>query len=156
MLGCRDHIGHKCKHLSILVGQTIGQTLDTLDLTPVQSRVLNYLVRCHGQQLCQRDVEAFFSLSHPTVSGILSRLEEKSYITFLEDPADRRRKRIAVTEKALESFEKTTAAIEQVETKLVEGFSPEEREQLRAFLDRAIRNLGGEPGKYPKKEEDKP
>ncbi len=151
----RDHFGHKCKHLSILVGQTIGQTLDTLDLTPMQSRVLNYLVHCHGQQLCQRDVEDFFSLSHPTVSGILSRLEEKAYITFQEDPADRRRKRIAVTAKALESFEKTAAAIEQVEAKFVEGFSPQERELLRAFLDRAIRNLGGDPGKCPKKEEDK-
>lgn len=156
MLGCRDHIGHKCKHLSILVGQTIGQTLDTLDLTPVQSQVLNYLVRCHGQQICPRDVEDFFSLSHPTVSGILSRLEEKSYIVFQEDPADRRRKRIGVTEKAMESFEKTTAAIEQVEAKLVAGFTTQEQELLRTFLDRAICNLGGEPGKYPKKEDNKP
>lgn len=148
-----EHIGHKCKYLSILVGQTIGQTLSTLDLTPVQSRVLNYLVFEQEKNLCQRDVEGAFSLSHPTVSGILARLEEKDYITLRVDSSDRRRKRIGVTPKALESFAATTAAIEQVEAGIVAGFSPGERQQLCRLLDRAIHNLGGEPGKCFQKEE---
>lgn len=156
MLEHSNHVGPRCKHLGILTAQTIGQTLEILDLTPVQSRVLNCVVRSQEKPPCQRDVEKFFRLSHPTVSGILSRLEEKGYITFREDLEDRRRKRIIPTEKALESFAQTTAAIERVERQLLEGFTPEERELFRDFLDRSIRNLGGEPGKWNKKEKCEP
>lgn len=146
-------IGRKCKHLSIMTGQAVGNRLTDLELTPVQSHVVNYLVRNQQPPPCQRDVEEFFSLSHPTVSGILSRLEEKGFIDFLPDPEDRRRKRICATEKALVCADETAAAIVQVESQLMSGFTPEEQELFNTFLDRAIRNLSVYPCQFSKKEE---
>lgn len=146
-------IGRKCKHLGILTAQMVGNSLTDLEPTPVQSHILNYLVRHQQPPPCQRDVEEFFSLSHPTVSGILSRLEEKGFITFLPDPEDRRRKRILVTQKALVCAGKTADAISQVEAQLLSGFTPEEQLLFNTFLDRAIRNLNGDPCQWPKKEE---
>ena len=67
--------GHRIKQLHILARQRMGGTLEQLELTPAQSHVLHYLVEHRAQCPGPRDVEEFFSLTHPTVSGILSRLE---------------------------------------------------------------------------------
>ena len=145
----RNYIGPRCKHLNILAERCISQTLGDLDLTPVQSHVVSYLICTRENPPCQRDLETFFSLSHPTVSGILSRLEEKGYITFEPDPSDRRRKRIAATEKAKVCAEHTKGVLEEIEEQMLTGFSPEERAVFTDFLNRAIKNLGCEqtPGK---------
>lgn len=145
--------GHKIKQLHMLTDQCLGQTLNQLELTPTQSRILGYLVRNRERQLCPRDVEEFFSLTHPTVSGILSRLEDKGFLTFRLDQRDRRCKRISVTPKALVSQAQIEVTIDAVEAQLIQGFTQEERACFARLLDRAIRNLGGEPCHFPKKEE---
>ena len=93
--------GHRIKQLHILARQRMGGTLEQLELTPAQSHVLHYLVEHRAQCPGPRDVEEFFSLTHPTVSGILSRLEAKGFVSFRTDRDDRRCKRIHVSEKAL-------------------------------------------------------
>ncbi len=135
-------IGPRCKHLAILTERCISQTLGDLDLTPSQSHVVKYLVCTRENPPCQRDLEAFFSLSHPTVSGILSRLEEKGYIVFEADPTDRRRKRVVATEKAKIRADHTKAVLEGIEERMLTGFTPEERAMFGDFLDRAMKNLG--------------
>lgn len=144
----QNYIGYRCKHLSILAQRRISQTLGDLDLTPAQSHVVMYLV-CTGENPpCQRELEAHMSLSHPTVSGILARLEEKGYLQFAQDPDDRRRKRIVATEKAKVCAHRTKAVLEGIEEQMLAGFSPEERAVFSQLLDKAIKNLGCEqPGK---------
>lgn len=140
-------IGIRCKQLTILTERRISHALGDLDLTPAQSRMVNHLV-CRGESFpCQRDLEEQFSLSHPTVSGILSRLEEKGYITLRADERDHRRKRIEPTEKALDCARRTGQVLENAEQDMLRGFTPEEQAQLMEFLDRAVRNLDTCPGK---------
>lgn len=138
--------GHRIKQLHILTRQCLRGTLEQLELTPAQSHVLHYLVEHRMQSPGPRDVEEFFSLTHPTVSGILSRLEAKGFISFRLDREDRRCKRIHVTEKALTCDGQIHANIDAMEEQMVQDFTPEERVQFSSLLDRAIRNLGGEPG----------
>ena len=97
-----------------------------------------------------RDVEEFFSLTHPTVSGILSRLEAKGFVSFRTDRDDRRCKRIHVSEKALTCDGQIHDYIEALEKQMVQDFTPEEQAQFSSLLDRAIQNLGGEPGIFHK------
>ena len=140
----QKRIGYRCKRLSVLACQRISQTLGDLDLTPAQSRGVMRLVSTREDPPCQRELEEFFSLSHPTVSGILSRLEEKGYLQFAQDPTDRRRKRIVATEKAMVCAHRTKAVLEGIEEQMLLGFSPEEREVFSQLLDRATKNLGCE------------
>ena len=122
-----------------------------MDLTPVQSRVMGYLA--HRQDpACAKDVETEFGLTHPTVSGILSRLEKKGFIEFRPDSADRRCKRIYVLEKGNEHIDQIRRIIQENEERIVQDFSEEEKLQFAAFLNRAIRNMGGDPWHH--KEED--
>lgn len=138
--------GHKIKQLHTLTGQRLGKTLEQLNLTPTQSHVLSYLVEHQGQDPCPRDVEEFFSLTHPTVSGILSRLEAKGYVAFRLDREDRRCKRIHVTNKARTCHAQIRAHIEALEEEMVRDFTPAERAAFADLLGRAIQNLGGESG----------
>ena len=142
----RDHIGPRAKHLGILMEQAMGQYLGELDMTPVQSRILHYLIHHQEVPRCQRDVEEYFALAHPTVSGILSRLEEKGYLRTEKDSKDLRRKVLLVTDKAMEYHDQIIHIVRSAEQQCIQGFSEQERELFISLLDRAIANFGGTPG----------
>ena len=84
-----------------------------------------------------------FQLSHPTVSGILTRLEKKEFIELYPDPADRRCKRIRVLPKGEQCRETMDRTIRDMEHKIVKDFAPQERELFHSLLLRAIENMGG-------------
>ena len=107
------------------------------------------------QPPCSRDIEEAFHLSHPTVSGLLARLEKKGFIEFRPDEQDRRCKRIYVLPKGQECNERIHNTILFNERRIVQGFSEEERAQFAAFLERATQNMGGNPCRRAKHEEDK-
>ena len=75
-------------------------------------------------------------------SGLLSRLEKKGFIEFRPDPEDRRCKRICISPRGRECTDTMHSIILDNEARLVQGFTPEEQEQFRGFLERAIRNMG--------------
>ena len=147
----RRYFGLCLRVLHGCTDQIMSAAVAQMDLTPVQSRVMGYLA--HRQDpACAKDVETEFGLTHPTVSGILSRLEKKGFIEFRPDSADRRCKRIYVLEKGNEHIDQIRRIIQENEERIVQDFSEEEKLQFAAFLDRAIRNMGGDPWHH--KEED--
>ena len=127
--------------------------MESMDLTAVQGHIMAYLA--HAQQPpCPRDLEAEFHLTHPTVSGILSRLEQKGFIELRTDPEDRRCKRIFILEKGWQCDEVMHQTIQKNERRMVDGFTPEEQEIFTDLLQRAIRNMGGDPTPRRFKEEE--
>lgn len=140
----QHHYGHWVRILHCCIDQIMSNALTQMDLTAAQSRVMGYLAH-QKEPPCSRDVEEEFQLSHPTVSGILSRLEKKEFIEFRPDPQDRRCKRIYVLEKGWEHIEQIHRIIRENEERIVQDFSEEEKQQFAAFLERAIRNMGGSP-----------
>ncbi len=126
--------------------------LETMDLTAAQGHIMGYLAHCR-QPPCPRDVETEFQLSHPTVSGILSRLEQKGFVELRTDPQDRRCKRIYVLEKGWQCHELMHQTIQDNEKRIVSGFTPEEQAQFGQLLQRAIINMGGNPCRRKHKEE---
>ncbi len=141
----RRYFGHYLRILHGCTDQFLSAAVTQMDLTPVQSRVMGFLAhRAHRKEPpCAKDVEEEFQLSHPTVSGILSRLEKKAFVEFRPDPADRRCKRIYVLEKGWEHIGQIRRIINENEDRIVDGFTEEEKQQFAAFLERAIRNMGG-------------
>ncbi len=150
----RKHYGHLVRVLHWCVDQTMTGELEKMDLTASQSRIMGYLAHCETPP-CSRDVEEEFQLSHPTVSGLLSRLEQKGFLEFRPDEEDRRCKRIYVLPKGAESHERMHNTIVSIEARIVQDFTPEEQEQFAGLLHRAIANMGGNPCHPKHKEEDK-
>ncbi len=148
------HFGHYVKSLHWCTDQAMTAALARMELTAAQGHIMGYLA-FRKTPACSRDIEEEFGLSHPTVSGLLQRLEKKGFIGFFPDESDRRCKRIQVLSKGRDCLELMHRTIRQTEEQMVEGFTPEEKQQFAAFLDRAITNMGGGPCRRPdpKKEE---
>ena len=118
----------------------MNRRLMELDLTNAQGYVIGDLTRA-PEPPCARDLELAFSLSHATVSGILSRMEGKGFIALRPDPQDRRIKRICLLEKGAACSREIADHVRETERILSSGLSPEELTAFRGFLSRAIRNL---------------
>ena len=122
----------------------MDNAMKKMDLTSSQGHIMAYLAHAKTPP-CPRDLEAEFHMTHPTVSGLLSRLEQKGFIELRTDPEDRRVKRIYVLEKGIQCHEVMHQTIQNNEQRMVQGFTPEEQELFLSFLQRAIRNMGGDP-----------
>ena len=138
------HFGHLLRHLHCCNDQAMTELLESRELTASQGHVLGFINHSPTPP-CARDIEEAFRLSHPTVSGLLSRLEKKGFLEFRPDAHDRRCKRIYLLPKAIELNEALHRAIDENEARLVQGFTPQEQEQFRALLIRAIHNMDGNP-----------
>ena len=144
--------GHLLRILYWCTDQSMTTALEKMELTAAQGHIMAYLAHQETAP-CPRDVEAEFQLSHPTVSGLLQRLEQKGFIELRPDPQDRRCKRIYILAKGEECHELMHRTIRENEQRIVSGFTPEEQEQFAVLLRRAITNMGGNPCRR-KKEED--
>ena len=111
-----------------------------MELTAAQGRILGYLFH-HDTPPCARDLEEFFALSHPTVSGLLSRMEAKGFIRMEPDEKDKRIKRIYPREKSRACHDRIHRCIEDNDQWMVRGFTPEEKELFESFLIRAVANM---------------
>ncbi len=132
--------------------QAMTKALMSMDLTAAQGHIMGFISHQEAAP-CSRDIEAAFHLSHPTVSGLLSRLEKKGFISQRPDALDRRCKRIYILPKGLELEETMQRTIVKTEEALVRGFSEAEMVQFESYLNRAIQNLEANPCKRKHKEE---
>lgn len=152
MIFLQFHYGHLIRILHWCTDQTMTSALEEMELTAAQGHIMGFLSR-RQEPPCPRDVEEVFHLSHPTVSGILSRLEQKGFIRLQTDPDDRRCKRIYIQPKGQECHQTMHQTILSNEARLVQDFTPEEKAQFADFLQRAIANMGASPCHPHHKEE---
>jgi hypothetical protein len=78
----RLHFGHQTRILHWCTDQSITRALEEMDLTSSQGHIMGFLAH-QKTAPCPKDVEEAFHLSHPTVSGLLARLEKIPGFTTL-------------------------------------------------------------------------
>ena len=146
-------MGHYFKVIQIRLEHSMNRRLQELDLTSAQGHVIGFL--SHTDDVpCARDIEKFFRLSHPTVSGLLSRMEAKGFVELRPDPEDRRVKRIVLLEKGMACSRQIERCIDENEQQMIRGFTQEEAKQFQRLLERAIANLSDyTESSDPKREE---
>lgn len=152
MIPLHKHYGLMFRMLHSFTDQAITAELEKMELTSAQGHIIGHLAHSKTPP-CSRDIEEAFHLSHPTVSGLLARLEKKGFIEFRPDGQDRRCKRIYLLPKGEECNETIHRTILATEEKLVEGFTPQEQAQFMELLERALANMGFTPPKHFIKEE---
>lgn len=135
------YYGHRLRILHWCTDQAVTNALAEMELTSAQGRIMGYL-GMRKDAPCAKDIEEAFHLSHPTVSGLLGRLEKKGFVEFRPDGEDRRCKRIHILPKGRACNEMMHETIRAIEERLVDGFADQEKEQFSAYLDRAIANMG--------------
>lgn len=143
--------GHLIRQLHSCTDQAMTNALASMDLTAAQGHIMGFISHQDGPP-CPRDIEEELHLSHPTVSGLLSRLEKKGFIQTRTDEADHRCKRIYILPKGQELNDTMAQIMLGTEAQMVVGFTDGEKAQFRGYLLRAIGNMRG-PGKDNHKEE---
>ena len=84
-------IGHMLKQLESKLHTRANATFSKSELTYSQVRVLKIIWK-HGGQVTQKEIEKELKVSHPTIVGIVRRLEKSGYVNCHVDPDDRRNK----------------------------------------------------------------
>jgi DNA-binding MarR family transcriptional regulator len=85
-------------------------------------------------------------MSKQALNYLLGQLEESGYLERVDDPDDRRSKRVRVTERGLAAGQVMRAAVREVEGEFIDAVGAKEFEQLRALLTRLNEVLGTEDG----------
>ncbi len=78
--------------------------------------------------------------------AILNELEERGYATRRRDPDDRRRHLVEVSQKGIAVIDEVSQVMDGVETDLLDGLEPAEREQLEGLLTSIWERSGGYEG----------
>ena len=142
---CQRHLGGYFRAISNALSQSMQQDLDALGLTSMQNMFLHHLwfrQEKLGLQTHAKDLEAFFDIKHPTVSGILQRMEAAGFVELHPSPEDRRCKSICLTGKAMEAVSGVCRQLEATEATLVHDMTEAEAAELRRLLQLVADNLG--------------
>ena len=140
----QEDIGFQIRTLSHLVKRTVDQVaFDEQDDHPtgVQGWILGYLYENQGREIFQRDIQEHFSIRRSTVTGILQLMERNGLITRSSVERDARLKKLELTPRGVELHERVERSIRQVEDRLSQCLTPEEKatflticEKIRAHL----------------------
>ena len=133
-------IGYQFKIINDRIKASADADLKTHDLTLTQTRVLGFLAESGGQAT-QKEIEADLQVSHPTVVGIISRMEQKGFLCTWTDPMDRRNKIVRLTDKAIKLDREIDATVAMQDEMLLRGLSEQQVDELRNCLARIVRNL---------------
>lgn len=115
-------------------------TFAQYDLTGPQVGYISYIRRAGGS-ISQRELEKAAGVSHPTIVGIVNRLQDKGYVTVRIGEKDKRKRIISLTEKAIEVNEELRRDYEQLNTLLFEGMTSDEKQEFDRFLKIIDTNL---------------
>ena len=113
--------------------------LAPIELTPSQFKIIKFLFWQGDTHIRQVDIEKHFSMTNPTVTGLLKNLEEKGWIRREVNPEDSRSKIICLTDAALARKEELYAYGEQIEEALIHDLTEKEREMLEKLLKKLVK-----------------
>lgn len=128
----KNDVGYLIKSISDKLKVRTDAELKQYHLTISQSRVLVYL-RSRGGQATQKEIETFLDVAHPTVVGLVSRMEQNGYVTCYPCE-DGRNKYVKLTPQAEVIDKDMRENMHANEEMLLAPLSPEERERLRDLL----------------------
>ncbi len=103
--------------------------------------IIAYISENFDRDVFQRDLEKEFDITRSTASKNVDLLVENGFIERQPVDYDARLKKLVLTEKAKEIFKIIRNDRAELESKMLDGFSEEEKQQLRAFLRRLSANI---------------
>lgn len=119
---------------SIQFNKIAHQVLASYDITPAQFRIMVFIMDEQENSVRQIDIENYFSLTNPTVTGIVQNLEKKGFIERIKNPQDGRSKVLHVTEKGFSLYKDAKMLNSEMENRFTENLGPEEKKQLLILL----------------------
>lgn len=111
------------------------------EVTVMNGWILAWLYENSSQDVFQKDIEAAFGVGRSTVTNIVKLMEKKQFIRRESVPEDARLKKLVITEKGIEANQKCRNMMDELELKLLESITPEEKEIFFRVLNKMKENL---------------
>lgn len=137
----REHLGVYFKKINNAIIQDANAQMKKWDITFSQAELLFYLLKRHDKETTSRDIERRFNLKHPTVVGLLQRMEKKGLVHMETSAADHRRKNIILSEKAYAFGRELQRTRQELEERFYRGLTPEQHAQLRELLELVYQSI---------------
>lgn len=140
----KEAVGYKIRliHNEVHKRMEAKRLKNTDEATGMQRWIMGFLMEHDGQEICQREIEAEFSVSRATVSQMLAVMERQGLICRAPVAHDARLKQIVLTERARKMVKQARADVDEMEALLTAGMTEAERAQFLGYLDRVLKNLG--------------
>ena len=137
----RNAMARDNRQISIQMELRANEALARGDLTAVQAHMLLYILRDPEQGASLTDIHRAFGYSMASLSGLVKRLREKGYVRVERCERDDRRKLLYPTEKGLAARAALEGALERLNARLYDCFSPEELAELDRMQKKMLHNL---------------
>ena len=126
------------KKLSLEIDKLSNPILEPYDLTNSQFKILKFLLNSPENSIRQVDVEKYFSMTNPTVTGLVQTLEKKGLIERKINPNDSRSKILCPTEKTMKMKNLLYKLGDELEKKFTSVLNPDEKKTLMQLLKKLL------------------
>lgn len=135
-----NYFGPIMKKISEEIERRANEEIKKYHLTLAQARVILFLCECPDKKVTQKELEDYLQVSHPTTVTIIKSMESKKMVETFFDDEDRRMKNVKLIWGNEEIYNELRQNAENIEIRLLTGFSEKEKEQFFSFLNRAYKN----------------
>lgn len=126
------------KRASLEFDKMAAPRLQKFDITPSQYKVLKLVARSPEHTVRQVDVERVFSMTNPTVTGLVHNLENKGFIKRVPNPHDARSKVIDLTDRGLAIKDDLLSVGNELEEEFTRNLTEDEKHEARVILRKLL------------------
>ena len=134
-----DKIAILIKKLSLEIDKLSNPILEPYDLTHSQFKILKYVLMNPEKNIRQADIEHYFSMTNPTVTGLVQTLERKGMIERRVNPDDSRSKILCPTQKTTDMKDTLYSLGNELENRLTCVLDADEKRELLRLLNKLLR-----------------
>ena len=130
------------KDIDRMIGKYVADGNDPrriLNLT--QFQIIDYLLKHHNEDVCQKDLEIETNLKKASITGAIDSLAEKGMVKRVQSQEDRRVNYIRLTEQMLEYRQNFENRIAELNDHIIMDIDPKELESFYRVLDRMKENI---------------
>ena len=129
-------IYHYVEDMMANYGKYIDETFDDEDITKSE---LPFLIRIrYSEKTTQKELVELFKVSEGYTAKLLRKFEDLGYITRCEDPTNRRKKIVELTEKGFEKTEELIKLIDDWEINVTSKMTDSEVKLLKRLLYKVV------------------
>lgn len=135
-----EEISYLIKNIADKLKISTEKELKKYDLTLSQSRVLLYL-DSRGGEAMQKEIQSFLKVTHPTVIGLINRLERKGFVRTWINIKNKKEVVVSLTERSVFVVEDMERVRNEREFLLKEGMTKKETEIFTKILQKVQQNI---------------
>lgn len=127
------HLIRRAQQIAVAI--FVEETAET-ELTPIQFALLAELARASGVD--QVTLAALIAVDVATFGQVVARLEERGLVMRESDPADRRRKRLALTAEGRSCLKRAIPAVQTAQARILKPLDSAEQAELCRLLAKLV------------------